>query len=89
MTWSEKDARDVCRRFQEDLSIANSERAIKHIYNATTEKWDKILINVIVQDAFAEGSMRTAHYMRDLSELGNQKFVLKLSKDAPHDAQVP
>ena len=65
-----------------------SERAIKHIYNATTDKWDKILINVVVQDAFAEGSMRTAHYMQDLSEVGNQKFVLKLSKDAPNDFQV-
>jgi hypothetical protein len=91
---------DICRRFQEDLRVAShkkygnisgitvSEKAIKHVYNAANEMWDKILINVIVQDAFAEGSMRTAHYMRDLSESGDQKFVLKLSKDGPHDAQV-
>jgi hypothetical protein len=92
--------RDICRRFQEDLRVADhkkfgnisgitvSEKAIKHIYNAANETWDKVLINVIVQDAFAEGSMRTAHYMRDLSEMGDQTFVLKLSKDRPHDAQV-
>jgi hypothetical protein len=81
--------RDLPDRFEDDLNIIQSERALKHIYDAVTDTWDKVLINVIVQDAFAEGSMRTAHYMKDLTELGNQgKFVLKLSKDARDDSQV-
>ena len=76
-------------RFEDDVDISHSERALKHIYDAVTDTWDKVLINVVVQDAFAEGSMRTAHYMKDLTELGNQgKFVLKLSKDSRDDSQV-
>ena len=79
---------DISELLHRDLSIIKSERAVKHIYDAQTDKWDRILINVVVQDAFAEGSMRTAHYMQDLSEAGDKKFVLKLSKDAPNDTQV-
>ncbi len=81
--------RDLSDRFEDDINITHSERALKHIYDAVTDKWERVLINVVVQDAFAEGSMRTAHYMKDLTELGNQgKFVLKLSKDARDDSQV-
>ncbi len=82
-------SRDRSDRFEDDMNITHSERALKHIYDAATDTWDKILINVVVQDAFAEGSMRTAHNMKDLTELGNQgKYVLKLSKDARDDSKV-
>ena len=76
-------------RFEKDANVARSERALKFIYNAATETWDNTLINVIVQDAFAEGSMRTAHYMKDLTEIsGEGKYVLKLFKDVSYNSQV-
>ncbi|KAJ1489598.1 MHCK/EF2 kinase, partial [Baffinella frigidus] len=49
-----------------------------------------MLINVIVEkEPFAEGAMRKAYYMKDLSTIGaDRNYVLKLSKDMKEDTQT-
>ena len=75
---------DLNRRFD------SSERAIRATYDPAHDRWEHTLINVVVQAPFAEGSMRTAHYMIDLTEPEPKgKFVLKLSRDLDRAGQVP
>ena len=76
-------AADLNRRFD------CAERAIKATYDPTQDSWEHTLINVVLQAPFAEGSMRTAHYMIDLTEPEPKgKFVLKMSRDADGAGQV-
>jgi len=67
--------------YEDDFDSA--EPAIKHAYNPRTKEWARTLINVIIQpQPFAEGNLRTAYHMKDLSVLGNDsRYVLKMSKD--------
>ena len=67
--------------YEDDFDSA--EPAIKHAYNPRTKEWARTLINVIIQpQPFAEGNLRTAYHMKDLSVLGkDSRYVLKMSKD--------
>jgi hypothetical protein len=47
---------------------ADVQVSYRHHYDARQKKWTRSLINVIVKaEPFAEGAMRTAHHMQDLS----------------------
>jgi elongation factor 2 kinase len=63
--------------------LDRAEQAIKHQYDPRTREWARSLINVVVEpQSFAEGSLRTAYRMTDLSVTGNDsRYVLKMSKD--------
>ncbi len=69
--------------YNDDFDIKRAERATKHHYNTQTRKWDRTLIMVVVEpQPFAEGAMRKAFMMKDLSIKGeDSSYVLKMSKD--------
>jgi len=73
-----------------DFDIDLAERAVKRQYNPHTKKWSSTLINVVVQlHAFAQGGMRQAFHMQDLSFSGDdKKYVLKLYKDVHEKPQI-
>ena len=52
--------------------------------SAPSAAWERTLINVVVEPLhFAEGSLRRAYHMTDLSVIGNDsRYVVKMSKDA-------
>jgi len=70
--------------YTDDFDVTDSERAIKHEYDVATAKWRRTLVNVIIErQAFAEGAMRAAYLMRDLSASGEEsRYVAKISKVA-------
>ena len=76
--------------YNDDFDIELAERAIKHQYDPRKKQWARTLINVVVQPcAFAEGAMRQAFHMQDLSVLGDdRRYVLKLSKDVNELTQI-
>jgi hypothetical protein len=76
-------------QYSDDFDIEKAEQAIKHHYDARQKLWTRSLINVIVKDEpFAEGAMRTAHRMQDLSVIGAERqYVLKMSKDSADQRQ--
>ena len=76
-------------QYSDDFDIDKAEQAIKHHYDARQKLWTRSLINGIVKDEpFAEGAMRTAHRMQDLSVIGAERqYVLKMSKDSADQPQ--
>jgi len=53
----------ICFSVDADFQVS-----YRHHYDARQKKWTRSLINVIVKaEPFAEGAMRTAHHMQDLS----------------------
>jgi len=68
--------------YTDDFDVSESERAIKHEYDTNTQKWRRTLVNVVIDRyAFAEGAMRAAYHMRDLSASGEKsQFVAKIAK---------
>ena len=71
------------RVYNDDFDDTHAEPAIKHQFDARTKKWARTLVNVVVERApFAEGAMRQAFMMKDLSVIGqDSRYVLKMSKD--------
>ena len=69
--------------YDDDFDIERAEQAIKHQYDPHKKEWARTLINVVLQPhPFAEGAMRKAYHMQDLSVLGDdRRYVLKMSKD--------
>lgn len=67
-----------------------AERAIKSLYDPVKKKWEKTLINVIVnKEPFASGAMRHAYHMQDLSMLGaDRAYVIKISKNKNEETQT-
>lgn len=70
--------------YTDDFDVTEAERAIKHEYDVATAKWRRTLVNVVIErQAFAEGAMRSAYHMRDLSASGEEsRYVAKISKVA-------
>ena len=68
--------------YSDDFDVTEAERATKHEYDPETKQWRRTMINVIIEKRpFAEGAMRAAFHMRDLSTCGNQsQYVAKLAK---------
>ena len=75
--------------YNDDFDLIHSaEQAIKHHYDPRTKQWARTLINVVVdKDSFAEGTLRTAYMMKDLSATGDSRYVLKMSKDPNENTQ--
>jgi hypothetical protein len=70
--------------YNDDFDMVDkAEQAIKHQYDPRTREWARSLINVVIEpESFAEGSLRKAYHMKDLSVTGNDsRYVLKMSKD--------
>jgi len=67
--------------------LSGTERAIRHRYDAKKGKWCHTATIVIVeQTPFAEGAMRKAYRMRDLSQEGALSFmVAKVFRDPNED----
>jgi len=65
------------------LPMEGAERAIKWEYDAESHKWTCTMPNVIIDPrAFAEGSLRRAHKMLDLSQAeGHREYVAKISQE--------
>jgi len=74
----------------DDFDIDLAERAVKKQYNSHTKKWTHTFINVVVTPrAFAQGGMRQAFHMQDLSFSGDdKKYVLKLYKNITEEPQI-
>lgn len=70
--------------YTDDFDVTEAERAIKHEYDVGTANWRRTLVNVVIErQAFAEGAMRAAYHMRDLSASGEEsRYVAKISKVA-------
>jgi hypothetical protein len=70
--------------YTDDFDVTEAERAIKLEYDVSTAKWRRTLVNVVIErQAFAEGAMRAAYHMRDLSASGEEsRYVAKISKVA-------
>mmetsp|Transcript_19511 Transcript_19511/g.64718 ORF Transcript_19511/g.64718 Transcript_19511/m.64718 type:complete len:762 (+) Transcript_19511:65-2350(+) len=77
-------------RYNDDFDISSAERAIKHQYDPKKKEWARTLINVVVHpEAFAEGAMRKAYHMKDLSVVGaDSRYVLKISKELNEATQI-
>jgi len=77
-------------RYNDDFDISSAERAIKHQYDPKKKEWARTLINVVVHpEAFAEGAMRQAYHMKDLSVVGaDSRYVLKISKELNEATQI-
>ena len=75
--------------YKDDFDIIDeAEQAIKHQYDPVEKIWARTLINVVVEpQCFAEGNLRKAFRMKDLSVTDSQ-YVLKVSKDPDEDAQA-
>ena len=75
--------------YKDDFDIIDeAEQAIKHQYDPVEKIWARTLINVVVEpQCFAEGNLRKAFHMKDLSVTDSQ-YVLKVSKDPDEDAQA-
>ena len=70
------------------IDIKKAEMAIKHQYDPKENKWARTVINVVVQSQpFAEGNLRKAFHIKDLS-VTDSDYVLKISKDPAEDAQA-
>jgi hypothetical protein len=69
--------------YNDDFDVDKAEHAIKHQYDPRTREWARSLINVVIEpESFAQGSLRKAYHMKDLSVTGNdRRYVLKMSKD--------
>ena len=69
--------------YTDDFDVTEAERAIKHEYDVGNKSWRRTLVNVVIErQAFAEGAMRAAYHMRDLSATGDEsRYVAKISKD--------
>ena len=70
--------------YSDDFDVTEAERATKHEYDPKTKQWRRTMINIIMdKKPFAEGAMRAAFHMRDLSTCGQQSmYVAKLAKVA-------
>ena len=70
--------------YTDDFDVTEAERATKHEYDPTTKQWRRTMINVVIErKPFAEGAMRAAYHMRDLSTIGQQSmYVAKMAKMA-------
>eukprot|EP01113_Clastostelium_recurvatum_P001530 TRINITY_DN10622_c0_g1_i5.p2 TRINITY_DN10622_c0_g1~~TRINITY_DN10622_c0_g1_i5.p2 ORF type:complete len:845 (-),score=200.72 TRINITY_DN10622_c0_g1_i5:73-2607(-) len=70
-----------------DPRLAGTERAIRHRYDAKKLKWCHTATIVIIEPTpFAEGAMRKAYRMRDLSQEGPaSQMVCKMFKDPSED----
>jgi len=73
-----------------DETSDGAENAVKHQYDPRKKQWARTRIIVVVQPRpFAEGAMRKAYHMQDLSVLGDdRRYVLKLSKDPNELTQI-
>lgn len=67
--------------------LAGTERAIRHRFDAKKGKWcHTATIVIIEQNPFAEGAMRKAYRMRDLSQEGQLSLmVAKIFRDTNED----
>jgi len=68
--------------YTDDFDVTEAERATKHEYDVAKGNWRRTLVNVVIErQAFAEGAMRAAYHMRDLSASGEEsRYVAKISK---------
>ena len=76
--------------YNDDFPVEDSERATKHQYDPRKKQWARTCINVVVsKKKFAEGVMREAYHMQDLSVLGDDRlYVLKMSKESNENPQT-
>lgn len=70
-----------------EMDLTNVERGLKHEFCPLTCKWTQTLPNIRLETrAFAEGGMRAAFKMTDLSvKAEKSEFVAKICKDAKVD----
>ena len=76
--------------YNDCFDMGSAERAVKHHYDAVKKEWFRTLINVVLHpEPFAEGAMRSAYHMKDLSVAGDDsRYVLKMSKDQLEHTQT-
>ncbi|KAL0237198.1 hypothetical protein PCE1_000595 [Barthelona sp. PCE] len=63
------------------LTLASSERGVKHEYHVMQDEWTQTAILVEIEERpFSEGALRYAYKMKDYSRPQNEAYVAKMSK---------